>query len=378
MEVVAAEPAGDVYYLADAVEAGDFFGLHGFGVEFGGVDSSGGDFCFGVAFGACGDDAPGVELPLHFLEGWVGPVCGGMEGEPALCHAGGEDGAEGLDGGAGVAAGVAGEEGRGDVESGGEVEFDGLAGLPVGGDLEDGGAAEAAVGDEHFLAEGGAGVAGAGGGDDLRGEAGEITPAGAILRGEGERDERGAGGDDAESELFGEGVAEAGGTHPGDGEAAGGDDQGHGLEGACGGFDAEAGVVRSGRLGDGLGDGDDFGAEEGADFGVGAFALQHGDDFLCGAVAEELAESFFVVTDAVFFNQRDEVCGGVACECGLGEVRVGGEEVFWAAVDVSEVAAATSGDEDFFAGLVCVVEQEDAATAATCFDGTHHAGATGS
>lgn len=82
------------------------------------------------------------------------------------------------------------------------------------------------------------------------------------------------------------------------------------MEGAGGGFQAEA----IWGWNDGLGDGDYFGAEEDADFGVGTFAFEHGEDVLCGSVAEELAESFFVVTDGVFFDQRDELCGGVSGE----------------------------------------------------------------
>lgn len=45
------------------------------------------------------------------------------------------------------------------------------------------------------------------------------------------------------------------------------------------------------------------------------------------------------------------------------------EEVFGAGVEVGEVAAASSGDEDFFAGFVGVVDEEDAVVAAACFDG---------
>jgi hypothetical protein len=50
-------------------------------------------------------------------------------------------------------------------------------------------------------------------------------------------------------------------------------------------------------------------------------------------------------------------------------VGVFGEEVFGAGMEVGEVAAASSGDEDFFAGFVGVVDEEDAAVAAACFDG---------
>ena len=51
-----------------------------------------------------------------------------------------------------------------------------------------------------------------------------------------------------------------------------------------------------------------------------------------------------------------------------------GEEVFGAGVEVGEVAAASSGDEDFFAGFIGVVDEEDAAVAATGFDGAEESG----
>jgi hypothetical protein len=93
-----------------------------------------------------------------------------------------------------------------------------------------------------------------------------------------------------------------------------------------------------------------------------------------GAIAEELAEGFLVVRDVVLLDEGEEVLRGVAREGGFGEVRVGGEKVFGAGVEVGEVAAASAGDEDFFAGAVCVVEDEGAAIAPASFDGGHEAG----
>ena len=74
MKVISAEPSGDVDDFADEVEAGDFAALHGAGVEGGSVDASGGDLGFVVAFGAGGEDAPGVELAFHFGEYGVGEI----------------------------------------------------------------------------------------------------------------------------------------------------------------------------------------------------------------------------------------------------------------------------------------------------------------
>ena len=139
------------------------------------------------------------------------------------------------------------------------------------------------------------------------------------------------------------------------------------MVGAGGGLDAEVGVVC---------DGDDFCAEEGLDFGLGALTFEHGENVVGGAVAEELAECFFVVGDAVLFYEGDEVGGGVAAEGRFGEVGVFGEEVFGAGVEVGEVAAASSGDEDFFAGLIGVVDVEDSEVAAAGFDGAEESGCT--
>jgi hypothetical protein len=111
---------------------------------------------------------------------------------------------------------------------------------------------------------------------------------------------------------------------------------------------------------------------------VGALAQQQVEDVVGGAVAEELAEGLLVVGDAVLLDQGEEVLRGVAGERGLGEVRVGGEEVFRRGVEVGEVAAASAGDEDFLAGTVGVVEDEGAAAAAAGFDGAHEACGSGS
>ena len=99
--------------------------------------------------------------------------------------------------------------------------------MPIGGYLQDGRAAEAAVGDEELLAE----VLLTGGGDGLRRDAREVAPAVSVFGAEGERNEGGARVNDVEAELVGEVVAEAGCSHTGNRESAGGDDE---RGGACG------------------------------------------------------------------------------------------------------------------------------------------------
>ena len=127
LEVVAAQPAGYVYDLADEEEAGDEAGLEGFGVEVAGVYSAGGDFGFGVAFGAGGGDAPGVEVGFDGGEGGVGEgalvgVGGEVMSEEAVGPAGGEEGAEGGEDGEVVAGRVGAAEGGEDFAGGGKVE----------------------------------------------------------------------------------------------------------------------------------------------------------------------------------------------------------------------------------------------------------------
>jgi hypothetical protein len=84
-----------------------------------------------------------------------------------------------------------------------------------------------------------------------------------------------------------------------------------------------------------------------------------------------------VVGDVVLFDESDEVGGGVAGESGAAEVGIGGEEILRAGVDVGEVAAASAGDKDFFASLVGVIDEKDAALAATAKDGAEEACSTG-
>jgi hypothetical protein len=55
-------------------------------------------------------------------------------------------------------------------------------------------------------------------------------------------------------------------------------------------------------------------------------------------------------------------------------VRVFGEKIFRAAVDVSEVAPAASGDQDLLADAFGVVEQDHPAASAPSLNCAHHAG----
>ncbi len=56
----------------------------------------------------------------------------------------------------------------------------------------------------------------------------------------------------------------------------------------------------------------DFAVEIDLDVCGAAFFFEKGDDLLGAAVAEKLAQCFFVKGDAMFFHESDEVIGYVA------------------------------------------------------------------
>ncbi len=363
MEVEATEMAGDVDDFADEEEPGDFARFHGFAGEFVGVDATGSDFGFLVAFGARGMNLPGVEFLFEGFEGSVGERFWLVTLEPAIREAVGEECTESFFGSGGVAcAGFA--DGLCNVAVGREINFDGLAFAPVTRRLENGGAAEAAMGEEHFFAEG----IFIGGGDDFGGDAGEIGVTLAVGGVEEERNESGARGNDLQAELSGEVVAEASGAHFGDGEAASGDDEGGGAVFGGIGADDEGGSAA---------DFADVGVDGDFHTGRAALGFEHGDDLHRGVVAEKLAERFFVIKDFVFFDEGNEVGGRVAGQGGFGEVGILREEVFRLAMEIGEVAAASAGDEDFLADFFGAFEEEDAAAAFCGFGGAEEAGGAG-
>ena len=108
-----------------------------------------------------------------------------------------------------------------------------------------------------------------------------------------------------------------------------------------------------------------------------ALGKEHVENGAGGVVTEELAEGLLVPWDAVAVDEFEEVRGLIESECGFGEVRVVGEEAIGRAMNVGEVAAATSGDEDFAAGLGVVFEQDNAAAALSGDGGAHEAGGAG-
>ncbi len=175
--------------------------------------------------------------------------------------------------------------------------------------MQDGWAAEAAVGDEHFLAE----ALATDGGDHFGGDSGEVAVVLAVFGGEGQGNQRGTALAQLEPKLLCQFVAEGGGAHLGDREASGGDDEGGSVEFAIAGGDDElVCALHSPHAGRG----------EDVHMRGATFFLEQGDDFAGGAVAEQLAQRFLVVGDAVLFDEGDEVLRGVAGQRGFAEVRV--------------------------------------------------------
>src|SRR5687768_11240917 len=72
LEIVAAEPAGDIDPFADRVETGDLARRHRLRGQAGGVDAADGDLGLGEAFGAIRVKSPVRQLPGDLLEPAIG------------------------------------------------------------------------------------------------------------------------------------------------------------------------------------------------------------------------------------------------------------------------------------------------------------------
>ena len=76
-------------------------------------------------------------------------------------------------------------------------------------------------------------------------------------------------------------------------------------------------------------------------------------------VAEKLSQRLLMPRDSVALNQLQEVPRLILRQRRLGEMRIAGEEAVGRAMQVGEVAAAASGDEDFSPRLRIVLEQRN-------------------
>ena len=107
------------------------------------------------------------------------------------------------------------------------------------------------------------------------------------------------------------------------------------------------------------------------------FLEQHRENLARRAVAEELAQRFFVIADTMALDHRDEVALGVAAERGFAEMRIGGEKALGRDLEVGEVAASAAGDQNFRARLRAMLEQQHAPAAPPRAHRAHHPGRAG-
>lgn len=327
------------------------------------VDTAGGDFGFGIAFGRSGSEGPVVELRFQSCEGGIRVGSGRVKFEPARGETIGKNELKSFAYGGEIAM-SGGAESGGEIAAGGYIQMDGLAFVPIGGDLKDRGTAEATMSEEHLFAEGDF----SGRGNDFGGDTGEIGVALLIGAIENKRNEGGSRGNKGMAELAGEVVTEGGGAHFRNGEAAGGNN-----EDGC----AKFGGISAKKKFSGTGDFRDAGVEENLDVRGTAFGFEEIANVSGGIVAEELTESFFVIGDVMFLEEGEEIGRSVTGKGGFGEMGIGGKEILGRGVDVGEIAAATTRDEDFFADAVGMFEDSYAAAAFAGFEGTEETGGAG-
>src|ERR1700682_5161775 len=113
------------------------------------------------------------------------------------------------------------------------------------------------------------------------------------------------------------------------------------------------------------------------DHGALAFRAQHGNDLQRRVVAKQLAQFFFVPSDTVALDQRDEVARPVASKCGAAKVGVLRQEVRRVAMNVGEVATPAAGDADFFSDDGVMLDEHYTAAALAGPGRAHHAGSAG-
>ena len=353
--------AGDVDDFADEEKAPNAAGFHGFAGEFASVDSASSNFGFLITFRRGRNERPSVELLLKCGNGGIRVIGRRVEFEPELGQALGEKLLEGPVGSGEIAV-TGGAKFGGGITLGNEVKMDGLAVFPVRRDLENGRAAEPTMSKKHFLAEG---IFAGSGSDDFGGDTGKLGVVALIGAIENERNQSGARRNDFQAELASEVVAKGGGAHFGDGEATGGDDESGRTEFLALGSQNEFGGAPDFR---------DASVEEDLNVGGATFRCEQVGDFGGGIVAQELAKRFFVVGNAMFFDEIEKVRGSETGERGFGEVRVSGNEVFRPALSVSEIAAATAGNEDFLADAFGMLQDSYAAAALPCLNSAKEAG----
>ena len=364
LEVESAEVAGDVDDFADEVEAGHAAALHGLCGKRAGADAACGNFGFVVALGAAGREGEGVQPAFQFIKCVIRPAFGRGDFAEPVGQTRGQMRTEGGLERSPVAACVGFAQRREERVAGRPIDADRFRFVPIRRDLQDGRAAEAAMREEHLLAEG----AFAASNRYCCGDAGEIGEAVVLCTGKSERDKRRSARLNGNLKLAGDVVAESCCAHFGYRQATGGDD-----ERGCG-EDLIAGDNGEGSRRIVAADGGDGCVWKHVNTGFGTFAHQEVDDLLRGAIAEELTQSFFVISDAVALDEAEEVGRRVAREGRFCEVRICGEEIVGPCMQVREVATASAGDEDLFARAFGALENGDATTAAAGLERGDEAG----
>ena len=75
----------------------------------------------------------------------------------------------------------------------------------------------------------------------------------------------------------------------------------------------------------------------------------------------------------MLFDEAHEVGRSIAGERRLGEVPIGRKKVLWAGMQVSEIAAAAAGDQNFLADAIRAFEHQDTPAPLAGFNGAHQA-----
>ena len=97
--------------------------------------------------------------------------------------------------------------------------------------------------------------------------------------------------------------------------------------------------------------------------GRAALRFQHSRDLVGRAIAKKLAQRFFVIGDAVLFDQGDKVLRRVARQRRFREVGIRGNEILRLAIEIREITASAARNQDFLSGSFGVLQDRDAPAA---------------
>jgi hypothetical protein len=94
-------------------------------------------------------------------------------------------------------------------------------------------------------------------------------------------------------------------------------------------------------------------------------------------VAEKLSWRLLVIGDVMFFDQSNEVCRRIPCQCRFCEVWICGYEMFRLAIGIGEITSAAARNENLFAGTIGVLNHGDAASPFASLHRAHKSGGPG-